>query len=125
VAGPDEMQALGELDLTVAAAGSPTMRHPAVVEPPAEVDRKVERALAKYTWLSPPLVELWVDAAASSFGGGPRRARGLYLREGCSSRAGVARPISLASAVSVFSSIGAETTMSNARALAIVVRAVS
>lgn len=49
VAGPDEMQALGQLDLTVAGGrivDHAFTRH--VVEPSAPVDRNVERALAKY-----------------------------------------------------------------------------
>ena len=49
VAGPDEMQALGQLDLTVTAgrvAVYAFTRH--VVEPGDPVDRSVERALAKY-----------------------------------------------------------------------------
>jgi 2',3'-cyclic-nucleotide 2'-phosphodiesterase (5'-nucleotidase family) len=50
VAGPDEMQALGQLDLTVAGgriADHAFTRH--VVEPSDPVDRNVERALSKYT----------------------------------------------------------------------------
>jgi 2',3'-cyclic-nucleotide 2'-phosphodiesterase (5'-nucleotidase family) len=50
VSGPDEMQALGQLDLTVV-GGRVTdhafTRH--VVEPSDPVDRNVARALAKYT----------------------------------------------------------------------------
>jgi len=49
VAGPDEMQALGQLDLTIAdgnVVDHGFTRHR--VEPSAPVDRYVERALAKY-----------------------------------------------------------------------------
>jgi 5'-nucleotidase/UDP-sugar diphosphatase len=49
VAGPDEMQALGQLDLTVAAGRvveHAFTRH--AVEPSDPVDRNVERALSKY-----------------------------------------------------------------------------